>query len=195
MAITAPLVVIITGERGAGKTNVCQALVKLARQQGLRLQGVISPAVFTGGMKTGIQVENAATGERRLLAHVNQNNSQSDLQTDHWVFDREAMSWGSQILEQSGDCDLLIVDELGPLELLQHKGWVEGLAALDQMNYRMGVVVIRPELLEIAKNLWPKAEVFEIMGENHLKSSRLYCSRMSKGDITTLFILFYCKFH
>jgi nucleoside-triphosphatase THEP1 len=188
------MVVIITGERGAGKTTVCQALVEMAKQQSLRVEGVISPVIFSNGVKTGIQVENAATGERRMLACLNGDNSQCELQTSHWAFDPDATLWGSQILEHSGDCDMLIVDELGPLELEQQRGWVEGISALNRMKYRMGVVVIRPELIEKAKKLWPDAEVFTVSGENHLERLRLYCSPTSKGDIATLFILFHCIF-
>jgi nucleoside-triphosphatase len=194
MAITAPLLTIITGERGAGKTTVCQALIKLAKQRGLHVEGVISPAMIADGMKTGILVENVATGEERKLACLNEAHSQGDIITNHWVFNPDAMAWGSQILDQSGDCDLLVVDELGPLELEHQQGWVEGITAINKMNYRMGIVVIRPELIEKAKDLWPNAEVFTVAGENRLERSRLYCSPMSKGDISTLFILFHCQF-
>ncbi len=79
MAINAPLLTIITGERGAGKTNVCQVLIGLARQRGLHVEGVISPAIIVNGMKTGILVENVATREQRKLACLNETHSQGDL--------------------------------------------------------------------------------------------------------------------
>jgi nucleoside-triphosphatase THEP1 len=162
MAITTPLLTIITGESGVGKTTVCQALIELARQRNLHVEGVISPAIIIDGMKTGILVENAATGEQRKLACLNKTFSQEGLQTSHWLFNSDAMAWGSQILDQSGDCDLLVVDELGPLELERQQGWVEGITAIDRMNYRMAVVVIRPELIKRAKDLWPNAEVYTV---------------------------------
>ncbi len=51
------------------------------------------------------------------------------------------------MLESATPCDLLIVDELGPLEFERNEGWPAGLAAIDSAAYKVGVVVIRPELL------------------------------------------------
>ena len=59
---------------------------------------------------------------------------------------------------------MLIVDELGVLEFERDQGWVAGLAAIDSGDYRLGVVVIRPELLDQAQRRWPTARVIEISG-------------------------------
>ncbi len=155
MAVTHPPLVILSGERGQGKTRMCQAVCELARQQGLSVQGVISPAVFTDGVKTGILVENAANGEQMPLAYLRQPGLEAEIQTDHWQFDPAAMAWGSRILEQADFCDVLIVDELGPLELVQHRGWVTGIKALQARQFRLGIVVIRPELLDAAQQILP----------------------------------------
>ena len=157
-----PKIVIVSGASGQGKTRICQALVKLAKTQGLVVKGVFSPAVFTAGEKTAILVEDASSGEQRELARVRQESMQGDIQTRHWIFDPDSMAWGSQVLAEVVECDLLLVDELGPLEFLQHKGWVEGLHAVDRRQYRLGVVVIRPELLEQALTRWPEAAVFTV---------------------------------
>ena len=157
-----PGIVIITGASGQGKTRLCQALVKLAKARGLVVKGVLSPAVFTAGEKTAILVEDASSGEQRALAQVRQAGNEGDIQTGHWTFDPDSMAWGSRILAEAGECDLLVVDELGPLEFTQHKGWVEALHAIDRRQYRLAAVVVRPALLEQALALWPDAKVVKV---------------------------------
>jgi len=53
---------------------------------------------------------------------------------------------------------LLVIDELGPLELLQGSGFIEGLALIDDAIYRHTIVVIRPILVEAAKERWPLSQ-------------------------------------
>lgn len=154
--------IIISGERGQGKTHLCMAIAAQAKQHSLRVQGVFSPAVFKNGVKVGIQVEDASSGERRQLATLRQEPGSGELQTEHWVFDHEGIAWGSEILAHSGACDLLIVDELGPLEFLQQKGWVQGFSAIEKAHYRLGVVVVRPELLEEARNRWKEISIYTV---------------------------------
>ncbi len=128
----------------------------------MHVEGIICPPGFAGKEKTSIQVENLKTGEKFQLARV-RNEETDGLITDHWVFDARVMEWADQVLANVGECDLMVVDELGPLEFERGKGWQHGLLALDNGNFKIGVVVIRPELLEVAKNRWPNAKVVEIL--------------------------------
>jgi hypothetical protein len=52
-------------------------------------------------------------------------------------------------------CDLLFVDELGPLEFRGEGGFVHGFAAIEARRYLLAIVVIRPELLKDAMVRWP----------------------------------------
>ena len=162
MVEAVPKIVIITGASGQGKTRLCQTLVKLAKSRGMVIKGVLSPTVFTAGEKTAILVEDASSGKQCKLAWLRQAGSDSDIQTGHWTFDPDSMAYGSRILAEAGECSLLVVDELGPLEFLQHKGWVEGLHAVSRRQYHLAVVVIRPSLLGLSLTHWPEAAVFTV---------------------------------
>lgn len=157
-----PKIVIITGTSGQGKTHLCQALVRLVKVQGLAVKGILSPAVFTAGDKTAILVENASSGEKLELARLRRETMQGEIQTGHWTFNPDSMAWGSRILAEAGECDVLVVDELGPLEFLQQKGWAEGIQAINRRQFRLGAVVVRPALLEQALALWPEAKTFTV---------------------------------
>ncbi|MEW5869588.1 MAG: nucleoside-triphosphatase [Chloroflexota bacterium] len=166
---------LITGERGAGKTLLCQRQAAQARLSGLDVAGVLSPGVFEAGEKIAIQVEDVRSGERRLLASraaplegrcsLNQSPNPTRSSFDlGWSFDLQALEWGNTVLQQATPCDVLIVDELGPLEFLQGQGWQAGLHAISGGAYRLALVVVRPSLLSQAQQRWPAAGVIPAGG-------------------------------
>lgn len=154
-------ITILTGGRGAGKTRACQKLAEQARQAGWSVKGVLCPAEFEGGVKTGIDMLDLGTGELQHLAR--QENRQTGFEvTDHWNFDTAVMEQGNEILGVAGQCDLLIVDELGPLEFTRRQGWVKAFDTLARGEFMRAVVVIRPELMDEARKLWPGSNVISL---------------------------------
>jgi nucleoside-triphosphatase len=152
--------IIVTGERGAGKTTFCTRLIELARSGGRSIGGVLSPAVIVNGQKVAIDVLDLQSDQRRRLAT---HNPAADYPRElYWRFDEDALAWSNHALIASTPCDVLIVDELGVLEFERGEGWLAGLNALDAGDYRLGVVVIRPELLAMAQQRWPHAHVIKI---------------------------------
>ncbi len=153
-----PQLLLITGLSGIGKTTWCTRLVNQARQQGMEIRGVLSPAIFEGGRKTGIGLVNLETDERRQLAALRDGRS-AELVTTQWLFDADVMAWGNNILRDLGGGDLLIIDELGPLEFLRGEGFLDGLRLIDEGHYKVACVVVRPSLLPQAQQRWPHAQV------------------------------------
>lgn len=163
---------IITGPIQVGKTHFCLYLIDQARAKGLNLAGVICPPVFNRENKTAISIEDVKSHTRKTLATA-RTTEKEGIFTEAWDFDEEVLNWGNQILAGTGGCDLLFVDELGPLEFNRRLGWQNGLQAIDKGEYKTAVVVIRPSLTETAINRWPHAKVIEIparMKQDLLKS-------------------------
>ena len=176
--MTAPPLWVLTGERGIGKTTYCRALANQARAAGWDVAGVLSPPVFENGVKTGIIAQNLRTGESRHLAQLstlNVQRSTSNLPLGQWLFDPSILAWGNQVLETSLPCDLFIVDELGPLELIRGEGWVSALEALRQSTYRVGVVVIRPECVDDFSKLGFSFQVKELLNPQTSSLLRTPC--------------------
>lgn len=152
---------IITGERGSGKTLFCRELVRLARLDGTNVAGILSPAYFINGKKESIFTESIRDGESRMLAHIRKQNP-SDLHFGDWYFNRDTLAWGNHVISTSIPCDLLMIDELGPLEFNLKTGWVDALEVLKEGGYQQAVVVIRPELLEVAQAILPPSETMRV---------------------------------
>jgi len=153
--------VLVTGHQGSGKTRWCLALAEAASTRGIPTSGLVSPAVFAGDLKIGIDLRDLITGVQRPLAVHRGESSQGQL-TEDWHFNDETLNWGNTILAQSGDRPLFILDELGPLEFQRDSGLTNGIGLISARRYQLACVVIRPSLLEQAVECWPWAQIFQI---------------------------------
>jgi nucleoside-triphosphatase THEP1 len=152
---------LLTGDRQAGKTSLCADLATRASAQGYQVAGLLSPAVFRSGKKIGIDLLDLATRDRRRLARLQAEYS-PEVGGRRWRLDQRALSWGNQILGAIDDCDVLILDELGPLEMLERDGLTQAFELLEAGRYSLACVVVRPALLPAAFELWPQADSFAV---------------------------------
>lgn len=72
------------------------------------------------------------------------------------------LAWAEGFLSALPGGDLIILDELGPLEFEQNRGLVSGLGLIDSRRYRLSCAVIRPELVGAALSRWPWGEVVDL---------------------------------
>lgn len=160
-------ITIISGERNSGKTLLCLVLKDILIDSGRKVSGVISPGFYKDGRKIGILAENGSSGERRKIADLLPGWDISHPERI-WKFDLDAVAWINDCLKTAKNADFLILDELGFMELLENGGWSEAVTLLDKADFEQAFVVIRPELLEIARERWRKAEVIQVMPEHDL---------------------------
>ena len=140
------MIVLLTGESGSGKTTLCARVVASLKVRGLDVAGVLTLPRFADGEKIGMDVEDVRTGERGALAE----RATVGVGTANlaWKFNASNVERGTQILRAATPCDVLVVDELGPLELVHAQGWVIALDILRAVKYRAALVVVRPGLVE-----------------------------------------------
>lgn len=158
-----PKLLIITGEMGAGKTTWVRHFIDYARTQNADVRGLLSPPIFENSVKTEINLVNLETGEQRKLAHLRTAEPTAQIVTKCWEFDPDVLAWGDAVLRAIIRADILIVDEIGPLELERGAGWQSALALLDASQlYTTACVVIRPNLIPPALSRWPHASISTI---------------------------------
>jgi nucleoside-triphosphatase len=148
--------ILLTAPSGAGKTTFCTEIVAQILATGSSVGGFICPAVFAGGKKVGIDMLNVATGERRRLGVRSRNMGKTTVGC--WLMDESVIAWGNQILAGLKDEKIIVIDELGPLELEDGYGFQEALCLLDEGRYHTALVVVRPSLLTLARLRWPQAQ-------------------------------------
>lgn len=148
-----PEIIIITGPKDTGKTRLCLRLIEILRQQERRVNGLVSPGLYQAGHKTGILAQDIASGEQKQLAFYDPG-WDAQVPSRLWRFDMQVVEWGNQRLKKANNSEILIIDELGFLEMEQNRGWTAGLDLLDKKAFQHAVVVIRPDLLEAARLRW-----------------------------------------
>lgn len=164
------MISFLTGTRQIGKTTWLKRLVPMMQERGIPLWGFITPAVFEGDVKTGIDAVVYPGGETFPMATLAEGATRKPFDPSklppveqqrpqsHWNFSDEAMERINQALADNrghvpSDA-VLLLDELGPLEMFQGKGIVEAMDILDAGDFSDSIVVIRPELMEQAVERW-----------------------------------------
>lgn len=165
-----PSRLIITGGRGSGKTSFCIYLTYLLNTAGWDVAGILSQPVFQQSLQIAIDAINLQTGIRRCLATLNLDKSTSEVQTERWVFDTSTVAWCNEVFRSAIPCDLLVVDELGPLEFERDQGWTDALTALDSGKFKYALAVVRTELLTLAQERWPTARLIKVTNPENIVS-------------------------
>jgi len=186
-------VYVLTGERGSGKTMVCAEVAADARARGLDVAGILTGRsgpepgdprqvvdLRSGESRPfGTQAPHDDAGARpkvrppraaaaRVPGAVATAGTNSDPLTPGWEYESEAFAWANEVLSSATPCDLLIVDEVGPLELQGGRGWAQAIEVLRARDFGAALVVCRPGLLdELEASLGgPPAGVFRADLEN-----------------------------
>ncbi len=140
---------VVTGPIGIGKTTVCRRVIRSAQALGYIVCGILTPALYDErGAKIGIAICDVASGAERVLARVSDDVQRQTV--GMYAFDQEALEWGQRILTDAlGErCDLLVVDEVGPLELHCGGGFAVALDLLRENAVPRSLVIVRETLLE-----------------------------------------------
>jgi len=163
-----PLVGLLTGPIGVGKTTVAERVAGSALRRGLSCGGLLAPALVDPcGQKAGIWGVDLATGERRILARMDRDLGGPEV--GPYSFDRDALRWAVEVVEGAiPHADLVLVDEIGRLELWQNGGLAPVLSRLAAGEARRALVLVRESLLaELQARLEPTRQVvFAVDEEN-----------------------------
>jgi nucleoside-triphosphatase THEP1 len=144
-------IVILTGERGAGKTTASRSAATRAQAEGYACGGVVT-LTRPGGK---LDVLDVGSGETRRLTLPS--DAEPAIVQGRFRFDPDVLNWGNAVLTRATPCQLLVVDELGPLELEREGGWTQAFDVLKGQDFALALVVVRPELVVKAQLRLPSS--------------------------------------
>jgi nucleoside-triphosphatase THEP1 len=141
-------IVLLTGPIGIGKTTVAERVAGLAMRQRLAVGGLLAPAMLNGcGQKVGIWGLDLRSGERRILARTDR--EMDGPSVGQYAFDDESLAWALQVVQDAiGHCELLVVDEIGRMELQRGIGLAPVLPRLVAGEQAVSLILVRDCLVE-----------------------------------------------
>jgi nucleoside-triphosphatase len=132
-------VLLLTGNPGVGKTTVLTKAVDALKEKGYCVGGMISREVREGGTRVGFEILDLNSGRRGWLAHVNQ---RSGPQVGKYRVNMEDLNGiGAQaVTDAVENCDVVVIDEVGPMELFSAKFKEATRKALESLKPVLAVV-------------------------------------------------------
>jgi nucleoside-triphosphatase len=121
---------VVTGSPGIGKTTVMLKTAENLRARGCLVGGMISRDVRTGGDRIGFELLDLESGKKGSLASVHQNEGPRVGKYRVNIEDLVIIGAGS-ILRAIANADVIIIDEIGPMELFSPEFVQAVLKALD----------------------------------------------------------------
>jgi nucleoside-triphosphatase THEP1 len=143
------VLILLSGPVRVGKTTLCLRLAEEAREHGLSVGGVLTPATMEDGVKVGIQALDLGSGERRLLARVDRD--LGGTRVGPYSFDDRVLDWVARRCERGlNQADgIVFVDEIGKLELNRGEGLARLVPLLARPRGGITVTIVRDVLLDV----------------------------------------------
>lgn len=203
MELSGDTLYILSGIQQTGKTRSLESLLERMEHGGILVAGVIAPGVWRkkeDGELEKLGIDNVLLPSRKRIHFARRRDllEDSDLQ-DCTASERMKLTWaiddnaiaavnrhfddivsGAQESTDDTRAKILIVDELGRIELERNEGLVSAIDALKrapELGFENAIAIVRPDLIESAKNIfepyWGDVRVIGIddidrMGQNLL---------------------------
>ncbi|MGB5925179.1 MAG: nucleoside-triphosphatase [Dehalococcoidia bacterium] len=114
------MTLLVVGEPGSGKTSWGREYIGRRRKSGSTIGGILSPAIEQQGQRVGSNALDLLTGQEVPFARLSRYKSfEGGEVVGEYTIDREGMSFACGAIERAVEsrCDLVVIDEVGPLEL------------------------------------------------------------------------------
>jgi nucleoside-triphosphatase len=109
-------IILVTGAPGTGKTTVITKVAEALKAQGYRTGGMTTKEKRQGEARVGFQILDLATQKQGWLAHVNQLNGPRIGKYQVNLNGLDSIG-ASAIQEGIKTADVIVIDEIGPMEL------------------------------------------------------------------------------
>jgi len=156
-------VLLITGSPGVGKTTLLLKVVEALRAKGYSVGGMVSREVRSCGTRIGFEILDLADNSKHgWLAHVQQKKGPQVGKYRVNLEDLNGVGVGA-ILKAVRECDVIAIDEIGPMELFSENFKRAASEAFESGKLVIAVVhwKARDKLIDDAK-IREDAEIFNV---------------------------------
>lgn len=150
---------LVVGKPGSGKTRWCREYIDWLGRHGFSVGGVLSPEILNHGRRVGFNAVDLLTGEEASFARLSPHRAfKGEERVGDHTISRDGILFACGAIERAVDnkCDLVVIDEVGILEL-RGKGLMPAveLALASAVNV---LLVVRSSLKEALLRRFPQCE-------------------------------------
>ena len=173
----------ITGKPGIGKTTFALLLVEKLKLFQCKVKGFITKEIREGNNRIGFVVNDLSSNRQVILASKN---IKGKIRVGSYYLNEESFGFVMGILRNTSDSDVIVIDEIGPMEL-KINGFDK---MLKDIIYKKPYIItfyyrlkeIRPDIY----NLLSKGEIIELNFENrnrYMEKADQYAKMIKDGAL------------
>ncbi len=170
----------LTGHPGVGKTTVLLKAIQALKERGFKVGGMVSREIREGGSRVGFIVSDLATGNEGWLVHIRREGGPTVGKYKVCLEDLESIG-AKAILDAVSSSDIIVIDEVGPMEL-HSRAFKEAVSeALKSGKIIVGTIHYRvsdPIIATIRR--CKDARIIEVTEENRDKLADLIAEEISR---------------
>ena len=172
---------LITGSTQSGKSTLVEKIVQALKKEQLIVRGFLSKGTMTDGVRTSFVLCDLDGSAEIPLASVDPMPGWSRM--GRFSFNPDAWVQGEAMIRSalSGNPDLIVIDEVGPLEL-QGGGWTKVLELLENAPHLEQLWVVREQILTDVMTRWniPPENTYQLKKSNGEEIIRKFTSTLIK---------------
>lgn len=155
--------IAVTGSPGVGKsTVVAKVAEKLASQQGFKIGGIQTTETRKEGQREGFSIRNLATGKTGTLSHIKGSGPKFG---KYHVNLEDIEKIGANALRNALSCDIVVIDEIGPMELIS-RSFVSAVEEILESNKPILAVLHHSSRHPLARRIRKEFEVLTVNMKN-----------------------------
>jgi len=142
-----PKVIVISGEKGEGKTTFAQNLVSRLIELNYKVAGILAQGYWKDNLRDRFDLVNLMTNKR--ISFCQRTPEEGWERIRHFCINPQGQQFGEDALDtrKLQNYQVVIIDELGPFEL-QGKGWAVAVKKLLQQQNKTIIFIVRSSLVE-----------------------------------------------
>ena len=159
------MIFLLSGPVHSGKTTLLKKAAREFKNQGVKVDGFLSVAVFAGKKRTGYDLLDLR--EERSIPLLRIDGEEEWQKVGPYFFIPSGIGKAEKIILRSGGADICVVDEVGPLEL-EGRGFWPSLERVLLPPSTHFLISVRKSILENLMEILGKtdARIFEIKEED-----------------------------
>jgi nucleoside-triphosphatase THEP1 len=147
-------IVILTGRTGSGKTTLAGLVTEELHARGVRVAGILARGLLAGSRRSGFDLVDLSTGRSMPLCRVGEPGGPGHQRCGPFEFTRAGLEFGGSALAvDAGRADVVVIDEVGPLEL-SGGGWADALDSLTVHFDGALLIVARLAVVDAVRTRW-----------------------------------------